>query len=209
MKKIISVISLLAVVLSFVGCVDKGATYTDTSYCNHSWEYATCSAPTTCTICGETLGEPVDHSYDLKGKCSYCDGLDPEVKKILDKCSLEIPSVPVSVSHYNKSGTILKKYEITNVKYEFEPYGEDVKLNVYISGKKTYDSLGSERTGYLGIEFKLYDEEGYVVYDHSINGVVVSEGESFKDITDGAFTLLSVKPGKYRLALIDSHYIVD
>lgn len=38
----------------------------------HIWEEATCYRPTTCTICGETEGEPVEHSFGSDGLCIWC-----------------------------------------------------------------------------------------------------------------------------------------
>ncbi len=41
----------------------------------HSWREATCTAPKTCTVCGETEGEPLGHEWTLSDgmlRCSRC-----------------------------------------------------------------------------------------------------------------------------------------
>ncbi len=38
----------------------------------HTWEDATCTAPKTCSVCGETEGEPVDHRFGDDGLCVWC-----------------------------------------------------------------------------------------------------------------------------------------
>ncbi len=43
----------------------------------HAWEEATCSRPKTCSICGKTEGEPVDHHFGADGVCQWC-GKEPE-----------------------------------------------------------------------------------------------------------------------------------
>ena len=52
MKKIICAVLLFAMALSFCACG-----------CNHQWQDATCTAPKTCTACGETEGSPAGHSW--------------------------------------------------------------------------------------------------------------------------------------------------
>ena len=51
MKKFVIFTLMLAMVLSMVGCG-----------CDHQWQDATCSAPKTCTRCGETSGEALEHT---------------------------------------------------------------------------------------------------------------------------------------------------
>ena len=51
MKKLISFALVLAMVLSMNACG-----------CDHQWAEATCTAPKTCSKCGETEGEPAGHT---------------------------------------------------------------------------------------------------------------------------------------------------
>ena len=50
----------------------------------HSWNNATCTTPKTCSVCGETEGEALGHNYE-NGSCTVCGAADPnapaEVKK--------------------------------------------------------------------------------------------------------------------------------
>lgn len=38
----------------------------------HTWVEATCTAPKTCSVCGETEGTPLDHVLDSNGVCALC-----------------------------------------------------------------------------------------------------------------------------------------
>lgn len=51
MKKLISFALALAIVFSMAACG-----------CDHEWQEATCKAAKTCTLCGETEGEPAEHT---------------------------------------------------------------------------------------------------------------------------------------------------
>ena len=51
MKKLISFALALAIVFSMAACG-----------CQHEWQEATCKAAKTCTLCGETEGEPAEHT---------------------------------------------------------------------------------------------------------------------------------------------------
>ena len=51
MKKLVLLTLVLAMVLTMVGCG-----------CKHQWEDATCTAPKTCSLCGETEGDVLEHT---------------------------------------------------------------------------------------------------------------------------------------------------
>lgn len=65
------------------------------STCNHEWLDATCTAPKTCALCGETSGEVLQHQWidatcNSARMCSLCglaDGLPLEHKWIEASCS--------------------------------------------------------------------------------------------------------------------------
>lgn len=58
---------------------------------DHIWEEATCYRPRTCSICGETEGEPVEHSFGPDGLCIWCgaeqEGFLPWVRNNLMICA--------------------------------------------------------------------------------------------------------------------------
>ena len=62
--------------------------------CPHSWLDATCTAPKTCTVCGETEGEALGHSYE-NNVCTVCGQENVPVK--LDSASLSFKEK----IHYN------------------------------------------------------------------------------------------------------------
>ena len=51
-KRLIAVLLALACCFSLTGCL-----------CRHEWAEATCDAPSTCTKCGKTEGEPLGHMW--------------------------------------------------------------------------------------------------------------------------------------------------
>lgn len=66
MKRISAIFILLLCICLLAGCS-----------CSHKWEDATCAAPKTCSLCQETIGEPLEHSWtDATCKapktCSLC-----------------------------------------------------------------------------------------------------------------------------------------
>ena len=78
MKRIVLVMSLLAVMLMLAGCSCKHdwveATCSEPKHCSkcgktegfalqHRWDEATCTAPKTCSLCGATEGEPKSHAW--------------------------------------------------------------------------------------------------------------------------------------------------
>ena len=52
MRKIFTLLMALPLVLAITGCS-----------CKHEWTDATCQLPKTCTLCGETEGEPLPHNW--------------------------------------------------------------------------------------------------------------------------------------------------
>lgn len=51
------------------------------SSCDHKWADATCIAPKTCSVCGQTEGDVIDHNYQ-DGVCAMCQAEDPIAKQI-------------------------------------------------------------------------------------------------------------------------------
>ena len=60
MKKVLSLIAILCMALvCLVACVDPATP------CEHDWAEATCTAPKTCSVCGETEGEALGHTEEI------------------------------------------------------------------------------------------------------------------------------------------------
>ena len=56
----------------FIAAAQAGTPASEDSY-SHTWVDATCVAPKTCSVCGETEGEPTgEHTYDANGVCTVC-----------------------------------------------------------------------------------------------------------------------------------------
>lgn len=58
--------------------------------CEHEWQDATCTEPKTCTLCGETEGEPLGHDFSQptffkEGNCSRCGETIPSGMKTMIK----------------------------------------------------------------------------------------------------------------------------
>ena len=90
---------------------------------------------------------------------------------------------------------------ITDVKYKFTAnYDGTVDLDLFFEGYKYYDDDGSYYSSTFEIAWKLYDEYGYVVDTDSAYTPGLSEGESFRNVTDYSWNL---EPGNYYLDLLN------
>lgn len=90
MKRLLSLLLLLALCFSLVSCGDPCKD-------GHQWKNATCDEPKTCTVCGKIEGEPLEHTvntYEItleptctaggkqQGTCSLCGEI---ISKEIDK----------------------------------------------------------------------------------------------------------------------------
>lgn len=181
-----------------------GSSYTEkiskTSY--HDWEYATCTKPKTCKDCGKTEGAAKGHNYYSSGKCS-CGAVNPVVAQTLAKCSLTIPSLPKSVSYYGYNDKLYTTVSVTNITYKFECNNDgQIELELYFSGKKTYDYRGAGQSDSCKIGWKLYGPSGAVVESDTFYSPSVAMGESFSNQKEYAFdTYDNLPAGNYRLEI--------
>lgn len=196
-----------------------GATGVETFTCNcgssytevipatnwHDWKSATCTEPKKCTICGKTEGNANGHNYNSSHKCYSCGQIDPSVNQILSKCSLELPSLPKTVSYYNYNNKLHSSVEVTAISYEFEYYGDGkVTLTAKFSGKKTYDYRGSGQSDSVNIGWKLYDPNGNVFRTGTLYSPSIAVGESFTNKEeDLIYNFEATDPGKFKLVLSD------
>lgn len=71
--KLIPSISIVVSALLLAGCSSNAKKH------QHSWVEATCTTPKTCSICNETEGDPVGHTWEVIDgvmKCSVCGEID-------------------------------------------------------------------------------------------------------------------------------------
>ena len=79
---VLFLIAVIAVILAISGAFDwsgEGSSSATSSSSSkqqiithiHSWQDATCEAPKTCSGCGATEGEKLEHSY-VNGVCEHC-----------------------------------------------------------------------------------------------------------------------------------------
>ncbi len=186
-----------------------GNSYTEkiskTTY--HDWEYATCTKPKTCKDCGKTEGSAEEHSYYSSGKCSRCGQQNPIVTETLSKCSLEIPSLPKSVSYYGYSNKLYSTVNVTNITYKFECDNDGkIELEIYFSGTKTYDYQGSGQSSTSKISWKLYGPDGSIIRSDTFYSPSLAVGESFSNKSEDAlYSWDNGTPGKYRLEILNTN----
>lgn len=182
-----------------------GKSYTESIPKNtyHTWEYATCTSPKKCKVCGITEGDPLEHNYKSDGTCYSCGQENPIVSQTLASCSLELPVLPKSVSYYSYSGKLYSTVNVTNVTYKFECDNDGkISLNLFFSGDKTYDYRGSGQSDSCKIGWKLYGPNGTVVKSGTCYSPSVAIGESFADEEENAFySFDNMKTGAYRLEI--------
>lgn len=191
--------------------LDDGSSFSESKHDfyglpEHDWASATCTKPKTCTTCGATTGSAEGHDYNYDGICD-CGAKDPKIEAGLAKCSLQLPSLPKSVSNYNYDDTIEATITITNVSYEFECDSENrIELKVYFSGKKTYDERGTGQSDSYPVGWKLYDASGNVFDTGTFYTPSVAMGESFvnKEATL-IYAMDEVSPGAFRLEILNSN----
>lgn len=126
--------------------------------------------------------------------------IDLNDNALVSVCSLQLPTLPVSVSYKNWEGVKETTISIEDIKYEFEKnYDGTYYLNLTFAGTKTY-----EKENLINVfnfaSYKLYDEEDYIVDSGSIVFSDINAGEKFKGNT---ITIYNLSAGNYRLELLD------
>lgn len=123
---------------------------------------------------------------------------EPEDK--LEGCTVNLDaSLPATYSYY--SGTKLQSScSVTNV--SFEVSGDD--LEIYFTGRKTYDSRGSGQSDSCKISWKLYDDTNTVIASGTAYTLSVAVGEGFNNASSAAYNC--IKPGgTYTLKLLNTN----
>jgi len=140
MKRTVILILVAILLFSFTACDDSGGEETATP-CTHEWISATCTTPKTCSLCGDTEGEPsaISHSY-VQDICEHCGIIQLTLDNYEDyiECS---PTVKVGNYSYDN---YYDDYIIKSLKCSFEATGNthykynNVTIHVKFSH---YDSL--------------------------------------------------------------------
>ena len=171
----------------------------------HSWEYATCTKPKTCKVCGTTSGSANGHSYGSWGICYYCDAIDPAVASAKAKCSLELPALPKTVSYYGYSNKLYSTTKLTKITYEFtiDENANAYKIEVFFSGEKTYDYQGSGQSDSCKIGYKLYAPDGSVMKTGTFYSPSLKDGETFSNKKETIYLDDGSPVGKYKLEILD------
>ncbi len=150
-------------------------------------------------VTGVSAGEATITVAAANGRTDDCTITVKE--DVVAKCSLSIPSCPITVDEYNYSGSRVTTTNVTGIRCEFEEnYDGTVELSMYFSGEKTYDSRGAGQSSSCKIGWKIYDADNYVVEDGTVYTTAVSMGEKYRDNEE---TVYSLAPGAYRLEILD------
>ena len=173
----------------------------------HDWEYATCTAPKTCKVCGKTEGEATEHSYYSDGKCGECKKVNPIIEETLAKCSLKLPSLPVRLHELNYDDEIKATFNVTDITYKFECNNDgEISLTAWFSGSKVFDDDGSGQSDVCSIGWKLYDENGNVVKSDTFYSPGLAMGETFSNKEECIFwSSDDIAPGAYRLEILNTN----
>ena len=113
--------------------------------------------------------------------------------------TVELPQMPQEYK-YAIGARIYSRYTLTDLEVEVKKSFEDYNLVIKVAGEKTGDFKGAEGTNNGYIQYKLYDEEGYVADTGTIMLPSYSVGDKFRDLKEYIY---GVPAGHYRLELKD------
>lgn len=82
MKRFLSLLVVLGILLSFVACSPSiGNNSSSNTGCVHSYNKATCTSPKKCVLCNKTEGSALGHNY-VGGSCTRCGSNDPSYDSV-------------------------------------------------------------------------------------------------------------------------------
>lgn len=147
-------------------CNTCGYSYTETIDAKgHFWTYATCVEPNRCLTCGITEGSALGHNFTGSMECKRCRAL---------------PSATVIMKEYPRNHTdaycslsIEATLEFYKTTYDGKAY-----YKIYISGECL---SASDDYDWTEFRYKVYDAEGYMLYNGHITIMDLKQGEKFKD----------------------------
>lgn len=139
-----------------------GEKETDTIVASHAWKDATCTEAKKCSKCGLTDGSALGHTCSI-GTCTRCNTtIQPTVN---------LPSPPMTVWWFDNCSM-----KITELSYIFDSSGN---LIISFSGEKTY----GKDSAYIAFNYKVLDEDGYVLYTGMWAETGYNTGDKFKNET--------------------------
>ena len=208
MKKILSILALLALLFSFtscsssphkhtydagtvakeVTCEEAGAityactecthVYTKTISAGHIWSDGDCTSAKTCERCNITSGEPLGHEYE-NNVCVKCNH-ELTINLTVPQASAQTPLVVYN----NKGRDSQSTYEITNISYTVSGTTDDsVTVTITLEGIKTEDKAYHASRNVVGkIAYKIYDQDGFVIFSSTKDTMMLKEGDKFKNL---------------------------
>ena len=157
MKKLLALMVVFAMSLTLLiscGTVGDNPEVTD---CVHDFKDATCTAPKTCSKCGETEGETIAHTIE-SGKCPTCDAALFDVMKLWDEEPSKSGSSDPSYDYYGKTD-YFSMYE--NNVYEVDGFvfggGKSIEFGQKYDAASEYSAVGQLIITREGIDNKTYN----------------------------------------------------
>ena len=162
MKKSTAAFLLLSIFFSLASC-NKPADETDgTEACVHEWQAVECTLPKTCTLCGETEGDPLGHGTS-GGVCTRCSadiGIWLKARHGLEQQNREYIKTNEYLSgSFSNSATAASPLKASLI---FEEEGMDIRLYEYgnVLVKNYFDK-------WISYAVSLQDKDGV---EHPLSG---------------------------------------
>lgn len=159
-----------------------GEKETDTIVASHAWKDATCTEEKKCSKCGLTDGSALGHTCSI-GTCTRCNTtIQPTVN---------LPSPPMTVWWHDNCSM-----KITELSYKFDSSGN---LIISFSGEKTY----GKDSAYIAFNYKVLDEDGYVLYTGMWAETGYNTGDKFKNETLKVYSSNLNGASEYTIVITD------
>lgn len=145
----------------------------------HTWKEATCTEPKTCTACGATEGEKLEHDLDSTGKCKLCYnqvGIPLTMENYLSYITVYNPVI--DYTNHESIGVDLRcaaskpkdvEYHKVELTFQYTDRQYTVNMQVKLDGDKldrtSHHDRHKDSTAKKGCvkDFKLVGISGYVI----------------------------------------------
>ena len=191
MKKILPIL-LVSVLFLFQTACGNGVTKTseesrqaESSVCEHVWNDATCTAPKTCALCGETEGHALEHDYQgssctEEAACALCGKTQAPTGHQWQEATCTSPKTCAlcgeteggPLGHTTESGTCERCGEFFFTALEFSGSGDSVISDVEL-GDRIYVAHFTH-TGSSNFIVHQYDKAGEK--ELLVNGIGAYDG---------------------------------